>query len=108
MGVAAPNEALVSETRDPDGNRVVIPAALWFGKVLREHSEIAPHLVDVLRAISGPDHLIPDPTTADRRHHYLRNAGPSRWLLVVISYEQEPARLLTAYPNRKDPPRWRE
>jgi hypothetical protein len=108
MGVAAPDEALASETCDPEGNRVVIPAAIWFGKVLRDHAELAPHLGDALRAISNPDHAIPDPAERGRRHHYLRHVGPSRWLLVVISYEQEPARLITAYPNRKDPESWSE
>ena len=108
MGVTAPSEELASETLDPDGNRVVVPVAVWFGKVLRDHSELAPHLATVLRAISAPDHVIPDPTSDRRRHHYLRKVGPSRWLLVVISYEQEPARLVTAYPNRKDPPLWNE
>jgi hypothetical protein len=33
---------------------------------------------------------------------YLRDVGPSRWLLVVLSYEQEPARPISAFPNRKD------
>ncbi len=33
--------------------------------------------------------------------------GPSRWLLVVVSYEQEPARILTAVALRKDPKQWR-
>lgn len=108
MGVGTPDEALASETHDPDGNRVVIPAALWFDKVLRDHAELAPHLGDALRAISNPDHAIPDPLYVGRRRHYLRHVGPSRWLLVVISYEQEPARLLSAYPNRKDPPQWSE
>ncbi len=108
MGVEAPNEALVSETCDPDGNRVVIPAALWFGKVLRDHAELAPHLATVLRAIGAPDHLITDPAYPGRRHYFVRDAGPSRWLRVVVSYEQEPAKLLTAYPNRKDPPLWNE
>jgi hypothetical protein len=60
----------------------------------------------VLRAISEPDHVAPDPIFEERRRHYLRNAGPSRWLLVVRSYEQEPARLITAFANRKDPRSW--
>jgi hypothetical protein len=106
MGVAAPDRKLASETLDPEGNRVVIPTAVWFGKVLRDHSELAPHLAVVLRAISAPDHAIPDPAYAERRLHYLRHFGPSRWLLVVISYEQEPARLISAYAQRKDPPLW--
>jgi hypothetical protein len=96
---------LAGEGRDPDGNRVVVPAALWHGKVLRDHPELGPHLSDVLRAIDSPDHVAPDPVF-NRRRHYLRNVGPSRWLLVVLSYEQEPARLISAFPNRKDPHSW--
>jgi hypothetical protein len=86
--------------------RVVVPAALWREKVLRDHPELGPHFADVLRAIGEPDHVTSDPIFAGRRRHYLRNAGPSRWLLVVLSYEQEPARLVTAFANRKDPRSW--
>jgi hypothetical protein len=99
-------EEFAGESADPDGRRVVVPAALWHEKVLRDHPELGSHLPDVLRAISQPDLVAPDPTFGDRSHHYLRNAGPSRWLLVVISYEQEPARLITAFANRKDPHSW--
>jgi hypothetical protein len=106
IGVETPGEELAGEAWDPDGNRVVVPAPLWQEKVLRDHPELGPHLTDVLRAISRPDQICPDPTFDDRRRHYLRNAGPSRWMLVVLSYEQEPARLITAFPNRKDPPSW--
>ena len=80
-----------------------MPTAVWREKVLRDHPELRPHLADVLRAISEPDHVSPDPVFDGRRRHYLRNAGPSRWLLVVLSYEQEPARLITAFAHRKDP-----
>jgi hypothetical protein len=99
-------EELAGEARDPDGNRVVVPTALWHEKVLRDHPELGPHFTDVLRAISEPDRVTPDPIFDGRRRHYLRNAGPSRWLLVVLSYEQEPARLITAFANRKDPRSW--
>ena len=104
--MAAPDESLVAETRDPDGNRVVIPAALWHEKVLRDHPELGRHFTDVLRAIGEPDHVARDPIFDGRRRHYLRNAGPKRWLLVVLSYEQEPARLITAFANRKDLRSW--
>ena len=33
--------------------------------------------------------------------------GPSRWLMAVVSYEQEPARIITALANRKDPKTWK-
>jgi hypothetical protein len=97
---------LVGEANDRDGNRVVVHRSLWEGKVLRDHPELKPHLRDVLRAISSPDIVSPDPVFDGRLRHYLRNAGPSRWLLVVLSYEQDPARLITAFANRKDPRSW--
>lgn len=104
-------EQLAGEARDSDGNRVVVPHALWHERVLRDHPELGHHLVDVLRAISEPDQVVADPAFTGRRRHYLRNAGPSRWLLVVLSYEQEPARLeparlITAFAHRKDPRSW--
>jgi len=96
----------VGEARDPTGARVVVPGDLWRDKILRGHPELAPHLADVLRAIAEPDRVLPDSVYERRRRHYLRGAGPSRWLLVVVSYEQEPARVISAFGNRKDPRSW--
>jgi hypothetical protein len=106
--VLPPDEPLAADVRDPDGNRVVISEFLWQGKVLRDHPELALHFAAVVRAITAPDHVAPDPSFKNRRQHFLREVGPSRWLRVVLSYEQEPARLVTAFPNRKDPPSWSE
>jgi hypothetical protein len=100
------DEAFAGEARDPDGRRVVVPRPLWEEKLLRDHPEVGPHLADVLRAVAEPDHVAVDPVYEQRRRYYLRDAGPSRWLLVVVSYEQEPARVVTAFGNRKDPPSW--
>lgn len=99
-------EGLAGEATDPDGVKVVLPAALWRDKLLRDHPELAPHLLDVLRAVASPDHVAADPVFGGRQRFYLRGAGPSRWLLVVVSYEQEPARIISAFGNRKDPRSW--
>ena len=99
-------DEVVGEAKDPSGALVVVPGRLWREKVLRDHPELGPYLDDVLRAIGRPDHVVSDPIFDGRRRHYLRDAGPSRWLLVVLSYEQEPARLITAFANRKDPRSW--
>jgi hypothetical protein len=108
VGVPPPDEPLAADLRDPDGNRVVISSAIWNRKVLDDHPELVLHFVEVLRAIAEPDHVAPDSKHARRRRHYVRDVGPSRWLLVVLSYEQVPARLISAFPNRKDPPSWSE
>lgn len=96
----------VAEGRDPGGTRFIVPARLWREKILRAHPELAPFLDDVARAVAAPDHVVNDPVYEDRRRYYLRSAGPSRWLLVVVSYEQEPARVISAFGNRKDPRSW--
>jgi len=68
--------------------------------------EIAGALPDVLRAVSKPDHTAADPAFDERTRYYAHGAGPSRWLLVVVSYEQVPARIVSAFANRKDPRSW--
>ena len=87
-----------------DAGRVT--AWLWRAKILRDYPELAPHLRDVLRAVAAPELVVGDLLYEDRRRHYLRDAGPSRWLVVVVGYEQEPARVITAFGSRKDPRSW--
>jgi hypothetical protein len=99
---------MVGEAKDPAGVRVVVPRELWRDKILRDHPEVASHLDDVLRAVAEPDRVLLDPVYERRQRHYLRGAGPSRWLLVVVSYEQEPARVISAFGTRKDPRSWSE
>jgi hypothetical protein len=67
---------------------------------------LSPHTAVELRLPSAPDHNAPDLGSADRKRFYLRGVGPSRWLLVVVSYEQKPARIISVFANRKDPKTW--
>jgi hypothetical protein len=87
----------VGEARDRTVVRFDVPAAVWREKILRDHPELASHLADVLRAIAEPDCVLPDPVYEGRRRHYLRGAGPSRWLLGVVRHEQEPAWVISAF-----------
>jgi hypothetical protein len=106
--VEASDADLVGEARDIEGNRVVVTASVWRNKVLRVHPELSPLLNHVLRAIYSPNHVTADPKFDGRRRHFLRGAGPSRWLVVVLSYEQAPVRLISAFPRRKDPDSWKK
>jgi hypothetical protein len=96
----------VNETNDPDGARVVLKDEVWREKIVRDHPEIADHRGKVLRAVSAPDHVVPDSIFKQRTRYYAHGVGPSRWLLVVVSYEQTPARIVSAFANRKDPKSW--
>ncbi len=95
-----------NETNDPDGARVVLKDEVWREKIVRDHPEIADHRTEVLRAVSAPNHVAADPIFERRKRYYARGVGPSRWLLVVVSYEQTPARIVSAFANRKDPKSW--
>ena len=91
---------------DPDGRKVVLLARIWEEKIARDHPELVDHLAAVMETVAHPDHFEPDALPA-RMRFYRRNVGPSRWLMAVVSYEQEPARIITALANRKDPKRWK-
>ena len=101
---------IVGEATTPDRIRVVIFADTWQDHILDPevgHAEMAPHLDAVLGAMAAPDHR-----EADERPHparvYKRDAGPSRWLMVVVDFEQEPARVVTAlgYGHGRAPTEW--
>ena len=100
------DEPTVIETIDPGGARVVLPRRVWDEKITRDHPEIGTHMPDVLRTVASPDHTAPDPAYGNRTRYYAQDVGPSRWLLVVVSYEQTPARIVSAFANRKDPKSW--
>jgi hypothetical protein len=97
---------LLAELSDPDGRSMVLLARIWEDKVTRDHPELRAHLEHVLATVTTPDHAEPDPQ-ARRRRYYRRRIGPSRWLLVVVSFEQQPGRIITAVATRKDPKRWK-
>ncbi len=99
------HERALAEVQDPDGRVVVLLERIWAGKIAPDHPELVAYQEEVLETVSGPDHVEPDPRV-DRRRYYRRRVGPSRWLLVVVSYEQEPGRIVTALATRKDPKRW--
>jgi hypothetical protein len=75
-------------------------------KIARDHPELVDHLEAVLETVAKPDHIEAD-ALSDRTRFYRRGVGPSRWLMAVVSYEQQPARIITALASRKDPKRWK-
>lgn len=99
-------ERILAEVSDPRGRTVVLLAWIWEGKIVRDHPEVRDFRADVLEAVVRPDHVEPDPLEA-RRRYYRRRVGPSGWLLVVVSFEQKPGRIVTALATRKDPKRWK-
>lgn len=99
-------KAIVGESIDPNGIKVVLLERTWREKILRDHPEMQSYLNAVLRAVAAPDHMAQDPVFEHRRRFYVRGTGLTRWLLAVVSYEQTPARVISAFGNRKDPRSW--
>lgn len=96
---------VIATTVDPAGRTVVLLVRIWNTKLAMARPELEPFRDDVLATVESPDHQAPDPHNG-RLRYYRRHVGPSRWLVVVVSYEQEPARIITAFASRKDPPTW--
>lgn len=102
--------AILAETVTADGKRVVLFEDTWLLHVLdprNGHPELEPHLADVLATVAEPDHREPD-ARPDRERFYKRHVGPSRWLMVVVDFEREPPRIVTAlgYGHGQPPSGW--
>jgi hypothetical protein len=102
---AMSTEPAIARVADRLGREVVLLDRIWQSKILRDHPEMVGHLDAVVATVQAPEHVEPDPTV-ERERLYRRGVGPSRWLLVVVSFEQTPGRVITAIGNRKDPKRW--
>ena len=101
---------ILAATMTPEGVRVVVFADTWHDHILGPevgHAEMAPHLDAVVAVIATPDHREPDERRG-RERFYKQGVGPSRWLMVVVSFEQEPARVITAlgYRHGRSPAGW--
>ena len=101
---------VLGETATRDGTRVVIYEDTWREHILDPragHAELRSHLKAVLATIAAPDHS-EDDERQGRQRFYRQNLGPSRWLMVVVSFEQEPARVVTAmgYGHGRSPDGW--
>ena len=102
----ASDDPCAATVTDPDGREVVLLAGIWEDKIVRDHPELIDQLDAVMQTVARPDHVEPD-ALPGRMRFYRRRVGPSRWLMAVVSYEQQPARIVTALANRKDPKRWK-
>ncbi len=86
---------------DPDGRLVDIFPDQW--QHVCDHGEMTAHFETVKATITHPIDRRPDPKPG--REQYYVQGGPTRWLRVVVSYEEDPmrGRLVTAFGHRNDP-----
>lgn len=66
---------------------------------------MAPHAAAILATIAEPDFRESD-RRPGRDRFWRERLGPSRWLFVVVDFSENPARVVTAFGRRDDPPGW--
>jgi hypothetical protein len=87
---------------DPLGRTVHLTADRW-EHIIDGHPYMAPYQPDVLRAVRVPtEHMVQPRLGQD--WFYLEDAGPSRWLKVVVAFDEESnGSVRTAFPRRRKP-----
>lgn len=95
---------VLAKVTDPDGRRVELTAERWHHVVDAQagHPELADHRDDVMLAVREPHEQRPG-RRDNEVWYFCRNAGPSRWLQVVVAYEQDRGWIVTAFGRRRDP-----
>lgn len=94
-------EAVLASTLDPDGRRVDLTEERW-RHIVDGHPELVPYAASVTRAVRQPDRRMAG-REDDEEWFYLKGAGPSRWLKVVVHYEGGRGRIITAFGRRSMP-----
>jgi hypothetical protein len=107
--MSAADRPILAETNTPDGVRVVLFRDTWRRHIVAAgaHPELLPHLNAVLAAVASPDHREADDQSG-RERFFKERVGLSRWLMVVIDFRTEPARIVTAlgYGHGRSPRGW--
>lgn len=85
----------------PDGMAIELTAERW-DHILSGHPDLTPYRDAVLACIADPTTRRPG---RDRGEwwHYLQDAGPSRWLKVVVAYDGDRGYVRTAFARRSFP-----
>jgi hypothetical protein len=94
---------LPAQVGDPDGRVVELTAERWEHITAPDgHPELAVHRDAVLRAVSEPD-LRRAGREPSEEWFFLAGIGPSRWLQVVVAYDENRGWIVTAFARRSDP-----
>ena len=88
---------------DPDGREVVLDDDAW--QHITTRHPLSGSWPSVLAAIANPDHREPAPRPG-RERYWRRGFVPGPWLVVVVDFDERPARIVIAAGRRSDPPGW--
>ena len=88
-------------TSDCDGRRVVLRAERR-KHILDDHDELADGLDRILAGLPSPSFRRRG-RWPDEEWFYLEGFGPTRYVKVVVHYEQGEGRIVTVFPSRAFP-----
>ena len=89
-------------TRDPKGREISLDDERW-AHIVDGHPELSDFRGDVLRAVEAPTEILAG-RAPDEEWFYLTDAGPSRWLKVVVVFDPaDHGRIITAFGRRRKP-----
>jgi hypothetical protein len=90
------------EIRDPRGREVLLSLERW-RHIISGHPEIESFEDEIRRAVEAPTAILSG-REANEEWLYLEGAGPSRWLKVVVVFDNaERGRIITAFARRRKP-----
>ena len=92
---------MLAATLDPSGRRVELDEERW-QHIVQQHPRMARYVRSVMAAIRDPDRILPGDEPGEE-FFYLEGEGPSRWLKVVVHFEEEEGRIITAFPRSSMP-----
>ena len=87
---------MVAATLDPDGRRVVLDENGW-RHIKRRHPQLATALREIMSAVREPDQRKPGRIPGEE--WFFLQGGVTRWIHVVVHYEQDRGRIVTAFPR---------
>lgn len=86
----------------PDGRVVVFTEWSW-RHILAARPELLDQLDAILEAVARPELREPDPLPGRERFYRRHVTNRVRWMRVVVDFNEDPAVVVTAFIQRKNP-----
>jgi len=100
-GVGAEAESKVrGKVVDPDGRTVILTERAW--RHICQHVGMERYERAIMAAVTHPDDRHMD-IRPGRERFFAKEAGPTRWLRVVVDFSDDPGEIVTAFGHENEP-----
>jgi hypothetical protein len=97
------NDEWTRRTRDPDGREVVFDAGSHLHLLRGDRGDLLDRVDAMLDAVADPDFREADPIPGRERFYRGDFLAAGRWLRVVVDFNDQPAWVVTAFVQERDP-----